>query len=103
MRDMKELHMTMVMPIVICGRQDGVAEKQMQTIKASEFKAKCLALMDQVALTGERIVITKNGKPVAELIPHQAARPASPFGMHKDIKILGDIMSPIDVEWDAMK
>jgi len=31
-----------------------------QIIKASEFKAKCLALMDEVARTGERVVITKN-------------------------------------------
>ena len=37
----------------------------MQTIQASKFKAKCLALMDQVARTGETIVVTKNGKPVA--------------------------------------
>jgi prevent-host-death family protein len=74
----------------------------MQTIKASEFKSKCLALMDHVARTGERIIITKHGKPVAELVPH-AVRPASPFGLHKDMQILGDIMSPIDDEWDALK
>ncbi|HEY4921857.1 MAG TPA: type II toxin-antitoxin system Phd/YefM family antitoxin [Xanthobacteraceae bacterium] len=41
-------------------------------IKASEFKARCLALMDEVARTGEAIVITKNGKPIAELVPHRA-------------------------------
>ena len=40
-------------------------------IKASEFKAKCLALMDEVARTGEAVIITKNGKPVAELVPHR--------------------------------
>ena len=40
-------------------------------IKASEFKAKCLALMDEVERTGESVVITKNGKPVAELVPHR--------------------------------
>ena len=39
-----------------------------RTIKASEFKAKCLKLMDEVAETGEEIIITKNGKPVAKLI-----------------------------------
>ena len=38
-----------------------------RTIKASEFKAKCLKLMDEVAENGEEIVITKNGKPVAKL------------------------------------
>ncbi len=81
-----------------------MAAASMNTIKASEFKAKCLALMDEVARTGKGIVITKNGKPVAELVPHAGARPASPFGWHKDVvRITGDIISPIDVEWDALK
>lgn len=57
----------------------------MQTIKASEFKAKCLALMDQVARTGEPVLVTKNGKPVAELRPHPASRPKSPFGLQPRI------------------
>ena len=39
-----------------------------RTIKASEFKAKCLKLMDEVAETGEEIVITKNGRPTARLV-----------------------------------
>ena len=38
-----------------------VGENAMQTIKASEFKAKCLRLMDEVNHTGEGIIITKNG------------------------------------------
>jgi prevent-host-death family protein len=76
----------------------------MQTIQASEFKAKCLALMDQVARTGETILITKNGKPVAELVPPAGLRSASPFGLHKGaIEITGDILSPINIEWDAQK
>jgi len=77
----------------------------MQTIKASEFKAKCLALMDEVARTGETIRVTKNGRPVAELHPVAAKKPASPFGWHKGrVKELGDIMEPIDVdEWEVLK
>jgi prevent-host-death family protein len=72
-------------------------------IKASEFKAKCLALMDEVARTGHRVIITKNGKPVAELVPHRAPR-RSIRGLFKDdLFIVGDIMSPIDVEWDVLK
>ena len=39
-----------------------------RTIKASEFKAKCLKLMDEVAESGEEIVITKNGRPTARLV-----------------------------------
>jgi prevent-host-death family protein len=38
-------------------------------IPASEFKARCLALLDEVAETKEILVITKRGKPVAELGP----------------------------------
>ncbi|MFN0301320.1 MAG: type II toxin-antitoxin system Phd/YefM family antitoxin [Burkholderiales bacterium] len=76
----------------------------MQTVKASEFKAKCLSLMNQVAATGQTILVTKNGKPIAELRPHSGNRPASPFGMHKGIvEITGDIVSPLDVDWDAAK
>ena len=72
-------------------------------IKASEFKAKCLALMDEVARTGETLVITKNGKPVAELAPHRS-KARSPLGILKGRMIIkGDIISPIDVEWDALK
>ena len=74
-----------------------------RTIKASEFKAKCLALMDEVERTGDPVVITKNGKPVAELVPHRRARPKA-LGLLKDtLFITGDIISPIDVEWDALK
>lgn len=74
-----------------------------KTIKASEFKAKCLALMDEVARTGTPVVITKNGKPIADLVPHRSDRPRA-LGIWKGrARILGDIMSPIDVEWDAMK
>jgi prevent-host-death family protein len=46
-----------------------------RTIPAGEFKAKCLALMDEVAATGDEIVITKRGKPVARL---KAERPYGP-------------------------
>ena len=72
-----------------------------RTMKASEFKAKCLGLMDEVAENGGEIVITKNGKPVAKLTAFHE-RPRSLFGIDKGrLKITGDIISPIDVEWEA--
>lgn len=73
----------------------------MRTIKASTFKATCLKLMDEVAETGEPVVITKNGKPVAQLGP--VGRPRkSIWGLHKgQVEILGDIIEPLDVEWEA--
>jgi prevent-host-death family protein len=76
----------------------------MQVVKASEFKAKCLALMDQVASTGEAVLITKNGRPVAELCACASARPKSPFGLHKGtIAVKGDILAPIDAPWEALR
>lgn len=77
----------------------------MDMIQASEFKAKCLALMDEVARTGKTIVVTKNGRPVAELRPYRAPRAKSLIGLHEGQgKILGDIVSPIGTElWAGLK
>ncbi len=70
-----------------------------RTMKASEFKAKCLRLMDEVAELGEEIVITKNGKPVAKLAPYRR-KPKMLFGRNREnIRILGDIVSPMPAEW----
>ena len=71
-------------------------------IKAGEFKAKCLELMDLVAQGHEEIIITKRGKPVAKLVPIDNKPIRDSFGWMKGTSvILGDIISPIDVEWDA--
>ncbi len=79
----------------------GGGTAEVRTMKASEFKAKCLKLMDEVAETGEEIVITKNRRPVAKLTPLRRRRGA-PFGRDRDIiRIHGDIGAPIDVEWNA--
>ena len=72
-----------------------------RVVKASEFKAKCLRLMDEVAASGEEIIITKRGRPVSRLAPYRIV-PTAPFGRDREkIKILGDISEPIDVEWEA--
>jgi prevent-host-death family protein len=73
-------------------------------IKASEFKAKCLAVLDEVERTRQAVVITKRGKPVAELVPHKPPARRELFGLLKGrMEIVGDIISPIDVEWEALK
>ena len=72
-----------------------------RTIKASEFKAKCLELMDEVAENGEEIVITKNGRPMARLVAYRQ-KPKTWFGADRGkMEIIGDIIAPIDVEWEA--
>jgi prevent-host-death family protein len=79
-------------------------DAEMQTIQASEFKAKCLALMDDVAATGEVLIVTKNGKPIAELRPYSGGKADSPFGLHRDLRVIGDIVAPIAAdEWQALE
>ncbi len=69
--------------------------------KSSEFKAKCLRLMDELAEKGGEIVITKNGRPVSRLVPYRE-RPKSLFGNDRGrIEISDDIIAPIDVEWET--
>ena len=76
----------------------------MHTIQASEFKAKCLSLMDDVARTGEAMVVTKNGRPIVEVKPYVGARASSPFGLHAKTEISGDILSPLDgVTWKVLE
>ena len=73
-------------------------------MKASEFKAKCLAVMDEVAATREAVIVTKNGVPLVELVPLQKTPKRDLVGLFKgEMAIKGDIISPIDVDWDAEK
>ena len=51
--------------------RDSNAANTGRTMKASEFKARCLKLMDEVAENGEEIVITKNGRPTARLVAYR--------------------------------
>ena len=72
-----------------------------RTIKASEFKAKCLKLMSEVAESGAEYVITKNGRPVSRLVPYRR-KPKSLFGIDRGrLEILGNIDEPLDVAWEA--
>jgi prevent-host-death family protein len=72
------------------------------SIPAAVFKAECLKLMDEVARTGQPIVITKHGKPVAQLVP-VAAEPKTLFGYMKNtVTIKGDIVAPTDDGWSAV-
>jgi prevent-host-death family protein len=71
----------------------------MQEISASQFKARCLALLDEVAEGGGELVVTKRGRPVAKVVP-----------VDEDVSLRGsvtynvsdeELIAPIDVEWEA--
>ena len=71
-------------------------------ITSAKFKAKCLQLMDEVIEKNISITITKHGKAVAKLVPIEDKPAKSSFGCLKgSVTIIGDIISPIDVKWEA--
>lgn len=69
------------------------------TITATEFKARCLELMDEVANRRVTYVVTKRGVPVAELVPTVESF-ASPIGfMRGTVRERGDVIGPDPAAW----
>ena len=73
----------------------------MAKVPATEFKARCLQLMDRVAETRTTYVITKRGKAVARLVPVERAPGEPLFGRLRDMaEETGDIVGPIAAPGD---
>ena len=68
-------------------------------MSASEFKAKCLAVLDDVAATGRVVVVTKRGKPVARVLP--AEEPWSLRGSVKFNVSDEELIAPLDLDWEV--
>ena len=77
-----------------------------QTVTISKFKATCLRLLDEVNKTGEPILITRNGEPIALVSPPPApSRMADWIGFMADrLEITGDVVSPAlgEEEWEVL-
>jgi prevent-host-death family protein len=77
-----------------------------QTISISEFKARCLAVLKRVQQTGQPIVVTRRGDPVAEIVPARGSGINRDWlGAFRDSgTIVGDIISPISTEgeWEVL-
>ncbi len=68
----------------------------MEEIAISEFKAKCLALLERVRRTKKPIRVTRFGKPVADVVPPApVAVGADWLGSITDMEILGDVVGPV--------
>jgi prevent-host-death family protein len=70
--------------------------KESDTMPAAKFKANVLKVLDKVARTGRGVTVTKHGKPVARVEPVRAPR-----SLKGSVLYEGDLISPIDVEWEA--
>jgi len=70
-----------------------------KTVPQAEFAENALALLDDVA-QGDVVVITKDGEVIARVMPASTGRAGAMAGRGRTI---GDIVSPLEDEWDAMK
>jgi prevent-host-death family protein len=78
----------------------------MKTLTSTEFKAKCLAVLDEIARTGEPVTILKRGRPVAQLVPPVPWGKGYPQDeIIGTVRIKGDIVEPAlpSNEWEAEK
>ena len=75
--------------------------RQSRIVAAAEFKAKCLALMDEVQRTGQELIVTKHGKAVVKIVPAQSAVPSAYGCMAGTVRVLGDIVGPSPELWES--
>ena len=77
----------------------------MVSIQVSEFKATCLSVIERVHQTGQPVLITKHGEPVAELVPARPRAKGKRQGflgnMRGTAKVVGDLVAPVlsEDEW----
>lgn len=80
--------------------------KGMEEIAISKFKATCLGVLEKVRRTGRPILVTRFGKPVAEIVPPSPPERSAPWlgSMSGRGRILGDIIAPAadENEWEAL-
>ena len=78
----------------------------MEQIPISKFKAACSALLDKVKRTGQPVLLTRKGEPIAQVIPAPPhVRPKSWVGTFQSSgKIVGDIIGPAtdESEWEVL-
>ncbi|MGA1796118.1 MAG: type II toxin-antitoxin system Phd/YefM family antitoxin [bacterium] len=74
----------------------------METLSVSKFKAICLSVLEDVKMKKKRVLITKRGEPIAEIIPVNNQKEEIPL---KDtVTFIGDILSPVaDDEWEVTR
>jgi len=78
----------------------------MEEIAISKFKATCLAVLQKVKKTGQPILVTRFGQPIAQIVPPAAAKRTIRLGTGVgSMRILGDIVGPTgDIsDWEASR
>lgn len=75
-----------------------------RVVNITEFKAKCLALVDEIGRQGGTITITKRGRPLATVGPAQKRSWKSPEGAWTGkVTIAGDLVEPTTDVWEVLR
>jgi len=81
-----------------------VKPAQKHTVGVADFKARCLELLEGVGTRGDEIIITKRGKPIAQIGPIRSDVPELKGMFAGKMKIIGDIINiTAPDEWEAMR
>ena len=75
--------------------------KAPRSVPATEFKAHCLALLEEVRETRQPLLVTRHGRPVVEISPYAPKGDAQTNPLKGSILYEGDLISPIDEKWDS--
>jgi prevent-host-death family protein len=73
----------------------------MKAVPAAEFKNRCLALLEEVQRTRRPLVVTRHGKPVAEVSAYVESGSGKSNPLKGSIEYQGDLVSPLGEHWDA--
>jgi prevent-host-death family protein len=76
-------------------------EAAMNSLGAGEFKARCLAILDEVARTGRAVVVTKRGRPVAQVAPVRGLDVRENRSLRGSVVLQDDLVSPTGATWEA--
>jgi prevent-host-death family protein len=78
----------------------------MKSVPVTEFKARCLSLLETVARTGHPLLVTKHGKPLARVMPTGGAKTRRPQDtLFESVEIVGDVIAPVRPAsaWNAVR
>jgi len=74
----------------------------MESMTVTKFKATCLSILDDVQKQKKRVVITKRGKPIAEVVPY--LKTERKISLKDTVTYIGDIVSPVaEEDWEVLK
>jgi prevent-host-death family protein len=75
--------------------------QKQKAVAAAEFKARGLAFLEEVRRTRRPLLVTRHGRPVAEISPYVSKKGRSANPLKGSILFQGDLISPVGEKWDS--